>query len=79
MEAWRRRGLSPEAVKWLLINGVHFHMRMGKGIEIVPVLVVIGLMETGQKLVLSLQSADKEASTSWREFFKPGNGRGKDF
>lgn len=79
VEAWRRRDLSSEAVEWLLIDGVHFHMRMGKGIEIVPVLVVIGLMETGQKLVLSLQSRDKESATSRREFFKPGNGRGKDF
>ena len=41
-----------------------------RSIEIVPVLVAIGVTETGQKLVLSLQAGDKESATSWREFFK---------
>ena len=55
---WRKRDLSMEAVKYLFIDGVHFHMRLEKSIEIVPVLVAIGVTETGQKLVLSLQSGD---------------------
>jgi putative transposase len=78
VEAWRHRDLSREAVKYLFIDGVHFHMRMGNSIEIVPVLVAIGVTETGQKLVLSLQSGDKESATSWREFFKDLKSRGLD-
>jgi len=78
VEAWRRRDLSQEAVKYLFIDGVHFHMRMGRSIEIVPVLVAIGVTETGQKLVLSLQAGDKESATSWREFFKDLKSRGLD-
>ena len=78
VEAWRRRDLSQESVKYLFIDGVHFHMRAGRSIEIVPVLVAIGVTDTGQKLVLSLQSGDKESATSWREFFKDLKSRGLD-
>jgi putative transposase len=78
VEAWRRRDLSQEAVKYLFIDGVHFHMRVGRSIEIVPVLVAIGVTETGQKLVLSLQAGDKESAPSWREFFKDLKARGLD-
>ena len=66
VESWRRRDLSREAVKYLFIDGVHFHMRIQRSVEIVPVLVAIGVTETGQKLVLSLQAGDKESATSWR-------------
>jgi putative transposase len=75
---WRQRDLSQELVKYLFIDGVHFHMRVGRSIETVPVLVAIGVTETGQKLVLSLQSGDKESATSWREFFKDLKSRGLD-
>ncbi|HEX7534765.1 MAG TPA: IS256 family transposase [Syntrophales bacterium] len=75
---WRQRDLSQEPVKYLFIDGVHFHMRVGRSIETVPVLVTIGVTETGQKLVLSLQSGDKESATSWREFFKDLKSRGLD-
>ena len=78
VEAWRRRDLSQETVKYLFIDGVHFHMRMGRSIEMIPVLVAIGVTETGQKLVLSLQAGDKESATSWREFFKDLKSRGLD-
>ncbi len=70
VEAWRRRDLSGEGIKYLFVDGVHFHMRVGGSIEIVPVLVAIGVTEAGQKLVLSFQAGDKESATSWREFFK---------
>jgi putative transposase len=78
VEQWRGRDLSQEAVKYLFIDGVHFNMRVGRSIENVPVLVAIGVTETGQKLVLSLQAGDKESATSWREFFKDLKCRGLD-
>jgi putative transposase len=78
VEVWRVRDLSQESVKYLFIDGVHFHMRIGRSAEIVPVLVAIGVTETGQKLVLSLQASDKKSATSWREFFKDLKARGLD-
>ena len=70
VEKWRCRDLSKEVIKYLFVDGVIFSMRTGGKIENVPVLVAIGVREDGTKLVLGLQSGDKESASSWREFFK---------
>lgn len=76
VEQWRNRELSHEAVKYLYIDGVNFSMRSGRKIERVPVLVAIGVREDGTRLVLGLQTGDKESAASWREFFKDLKRRG---
>ncbi len=76
VEAWRLRDLSQEPIKYLYLDGVNFSMRLCDGISKVPVLVIIGVALNGQKLVLGLQSGDKESASSWREFFKDLKGRG---
>jgi len=76
VEKWRRRDLSQEPVKYVFIDGVNFRMRIGRDVELTPVLVAIGVTETGHRLVLSLQAGDKESSTIWREFFKDLKTRG---
>jgi putative transposase len=78
VEAWRSRDLSRETIKYLFLDGVNFRMRITDGIKLVPVLVAIGVREDGTKLVLSLQSGDKESATTWREFFKDLKKRGLD-
>jgi len=78
-EKWRTRDLSQESIKYVFIDGVNFDMRIGKRIETVPVLVVIGVKETGHKLVLGLQAGDKESASNWREFFKDLKQRGLNF
>jgi putative transposase len=78
VEQWRMRDLSREPVKYLYIDGVNFAMRSGRKIERIPVLVAIGVREDGTRLVLGLQSGDKESATSWREFFKDLKRRGLD-
>jgi len=78
VERWRNRDLSHEQIKYLFLDGVNFDMRVGDSIEKTPVLVAIGITETGQRLVLGLQAGDKESSSSWREFFKDLKRRGLD-
>jgi len=78
VEKWRMRDLSKEAIRYLFIDGVNFRMRIQRRIEIVPVLVAIGVTETGHKLVVGLQAGDKESATSWREFFRDLKQRGLD-
>jgi transposase-like protein len=78
VEKWRNRDLSGEGIKYLFLDGVNFDMRIGGGIEKVSVLVAIGVTEAGQKLVLGLQSGDKESASGWREFIKDLKGRGLD-
>lgn len=76
VEKWRMRDLSEEAVKYIFVDGVNFNMRVGRSVEVVPVLVAIGVLKTGHRLVLSLQAGDKESASSWREFFKDLKSRG---
>ena len=76
VEAWRERDLSEESFKYLSVDGVIFKMRVGGKVSNVPVLVVIGVTESGQRMVLGLQSGDKESASCWREFFKDLKKRG---
>jgi len=78
VEKWRSRDLSKERIKYLFLDGVNFDMRIDGSIEKVPVLVAIGVTETGQKLVLGFQAGDKESARTWREFFKDLKRRGLD-
>ena len=76
IEKWRMRDLSEEPIKYMFIDGVNFHMRIKREIETVPILAAIGVTEANQRLVLGLQSGDKESAGSWREFFKDLKTRG---
>lgn len=76
VEQWRNRDLSEEKIKYLYIDGVNFKMRTGRAIENVPVLVAIGVTEEGIKIIVGLQSGDKESATNWREFFRDLKSRG---
>lgn len=76
VERWRTRDLSQEKIKYLLLDGVNFSMRVGKSVETVPVLVAVGVREDGTRLVLGLQAGDKESAGCWREFFKDLKSRG---
>jgi len=78
VEKWRTRDLSGEPIKYLFLDGVNFDMRIDGSIEKVPVLVAIGVTETGQKLVVGFQAGDKESAPTWREFFKDLKKRGLD-
>lgn len=78
VEKWRTRDLSHERIKYLYVDGVIFRMRIGGTVENVPVLVAIGVTHEGAKLVLGLQSGDKESAAAWREFFRDLKLRGLD-
>ena len=76
VERWRSRDLSGEPIKYMFLDGVNFDMRVGGSVEKVPVLVAIGVTETGHKRVLGFQAGDKESAPTWREFFKDLKKRG---
>ena len=76
VERWRERDLSRESIKYIFVDGVFFSMRIDGTIEKVPVLVAIGVTESGHRMVLGLQAGDKESASSWREFFKDLKRRG---
>ncbi|MFH1629378.1 MAG: IS256 family transposase [Pseudomonadota bacterium] len=78
VEKWREQDLSEEPIKYMFLDGVNFDMRIDGSIEKVPVLVAIGVSETGHKRVLGLQAGDKESAPTWRQFFKDLKRRGLD-
>ena len=78
IERWRTRDLSREQIEYLFVDGVNFRMRIGDSIEPVSVLVIIGVRKDKTKLVLLLQSGDKESAAAWREAFKDLKTRGLD-
>jgi len=53
-------------------------MRVDGSIEKVPLLVAIGVTEDNVKIVVGMQSGDKESATNWREFFRDLKRRGFD-
>lgn len=77
VERWRTRPILEE-FKYLYLDGTNFKMRVDGSIELVTVLVVIGVTQTGHKKVLALQAGDKESAASWRELFKDLKARGLD-
>jgi putative transposase len=82
IEAWRTRSLKGIKVKYLIVDGVFFSMRVGigrkKSIERIPMLVAIGVTEENQRLILCLQQGDKDTSSCWREIFTDLKRRGLD-
>ena len=77
-EAWRTRDLSGEAIKYMFVDGTLFSMRLAGSVDKVPVLVVVGVTQSGYRSVLGLQAGDKESASSWRQLFKDLKKRGLD-
>jgi len=51
-------------------------MQVDGGVETVSVLVVMGVTEKGERLILALQAGDKESASNWRELFSDLKKRG---
>ena len=78
IELWRTRSLGELPIKYMYIDGVNFHIRNSKSVDIVPMLVVIGVTTENKKVFLSIQQGDKESASTWREIFKDMKARGLD-
>jgi putative transposase len=82
IEAWRIRPLHDFKIKYMIVDGVNFDMRVeserSRSIEKIPMLVVIGVTEAGHRMFLCIQQGDKDSSSTWREIFKDIKVRGLD-
>ena len=78
IDKWRLRDLSALKIKYMYVDGVFFHMRVAKKVERIPMLVVIGVTHTDQRVFLAIQQGDKDAATTWRQVFKDIKARGLD-
>lgn len=78
LEKWRTRDLSPAKIKYLIVDGVNFRIRIGGSLDIVPILVVMGVREDNGRLILLIKGGDKESPAPWREPFRDLKRRGRD-
>ena len=62
---WQGRDLSSERYAIVFFDGFHLKVRLARRVVSVPVLAALGVTETGQKCLLSLQLAASEAAATW--------------
>lgn len=65
--AWSSRDLSEEPCAVLFLDGFHLKVRMARRVVSVPVLAVLGVRESGEKVLLALRLASSEAAANWSE------------
>ena len=78
IDSWRTRSLKDIKVKYLIIDGVFFSVRIERKIVKMPFLVIIGVTEDNQRIFLAIQGGDKDCASTWREIFKDMKQRGFD-
>lgn len=64
-ETWRSRDLQTEKYQMLLLDGIRLPVRLARRVVKVPVLVVMGVTETGEREVLDLRIAPSESGEAW--------------
>jgi len=64
-ETWRSRDLQKERCQMLLLDGIRLPVRLARRVVKVPVLVAMGVTETGEREVLDLRIAPSESGDAW--------------
>jgi len=65
-DEWMSRDLSAEGSLVLYLDGMHLPVRLARRVIRVPVQAVVGVRESGEKLLLSLRIAPSESTASWK-------------
>lgn len=75
-EEWRRRDLSREDIAVMFLDGFHLKLRLGRKVESVPALAVIGVRSDGTKVLLTLELRSSESGAAWESVCADLAGRG---
>jgi len=65
-EAWNRRSLADEAIVRLILDGTVVRVRLDNKATAISLLVVLGVREDGQKVLLAVQNMGGETQEAWR-------------
>jgi putative transposase len=65
VEAWQTRSLADLDLVYLYLDGFHLRVRIGGAVSAVPVLAVLGVQRTGQKVVVHLSLRGSESTEAW--------------
>lgn len=75
-EAWMIRNLSEENIAYVFLDGFGVNVRRDGRVVRNPVLIAIGVRDTGEKVLLSLRMAGGETTTAWRALVEDLSRRG---
>lgn len=65
LEAWRARPLADLDLVALYLDGFHLRVRLGGRVSPVPVLAVLGVQRSGQKVLVHLSLRGSESTEAW--------------
>ena len=65
-EAWNARSLAEEPIVRLILDGTVVRVRLDRKATSISLLVVIGVREDGQKVLLAVKSMGGESAEAWR-------------
>lgn len=75
-EAWNGRNLSAEPIVRLVLDGTVVHVRLDRKATAISLLVVIGVRDDGQKVLLAVKNMGGETADAWRVVLDDLIGRG---
>ena len=65
-EAWNARSLAEEPIVRLILDGTVVRVRLDRQATSISLLVVLGVREDGQKVLLAIKSMGGESTEAWR-------------
>jgi len=65
-ERWDQRDLSQESYAVIYLDAINLRVRLARRVVVAPVLVVLGVGEDGQKHLVGMRLAVREATSTWR-------------
>ena len=65
-DAWNARSLADEPIVRLILDGTVVRVRLDRKATAISLLVVIGVREDGQKVLLAIKSMGGESTEAWR-------------
>ncbi|MBI2715466.1 MAG: IS256 family transposase [Rhizobiales bacterium] len=65
-DAWNTRSLAEEPIVRLILDGTVVRVRLDRKATSISLLVVIGIREDGQKVLLAIKSMGGESTEAWR-------------
>ena len=65
-DVWNARSLAEEAIVRLILDGTVVRVRLDRKATSISLLVVIGVREDGQKMLLAIKSMGGESTEAWR-------------
>jgi putative transposase len=76
-DVWNARSLANEPIVRLILDGTVVRVRLDRKATSVSLLVVIGVREDGQKVLLAVKNMGGETSEAWRAVIDDLEKRGR--